>query len=114
MPCRKPDHARTIPNTTWPCNGNPDEPQACLPFILAGLLALPREERNAFVEFWQFWRDLGHERRACVVKTIMPDATDDYVAMLSGVKRRTLFNYKTYQKVKGKQRAWKDKDGDKG
>jgi DNA-directed RNA polymerase specialized sigma24 family protein len=88
--------------------------------ISAALADLPRQDCNALLAFLDFFRDLPREQRALFVKSVKPDITDEEVARIAGVSRRTLYRWQRYQGVKprladlraAKGRRWNTPDDD--
>jgi AraC-like DNA-binding protein len=77
----------------------PDDDQA-LDLITAALAGMPRQDRNEILCFLDFWRELTGEQRALFARSVRPDLTDEQVARLAGVSRRTLYRYQRYQGIK--------------
>jgi hypothetical protein len=68
--------------------------------ISAALAELPLPDCNEILAFLDFFRDLPREERALFVKSVKPDLTDEQVARIAGVSRRTLYRFGRYQRVK--------------
>ena len=71
-----------------------------LALVMAALEAMPRQDRNAVLAFLDFWRDLPRENRALFAKSVRPDLSDEEVARLCGVTRRTVYRWSKYQQFK--------------
>jgi hypothetical protein len=94
-------------------NSAPEHDQ--IPAIITSALAdMPQQDRNEILAFLDFWRDLPREERALFAKTVKPDLTDEQIARLAGVSRRTLYRWERYQGFKprladlraAKRRSW--------
>jgi len=96
----------------------PDDDQAFLHLLTAALAELPRQDCFSLLAFLDFWRELPREERALFVKSVKPELTDEEVARLAGVSRRTLYRFGRYQGIKpriedlraAKQRQWHTPD----
>jgi hypothetical protein len=71
-----------------------------LTLLATALADLPRRDRNALLSFLDFWRDLPGEERALFAKSVRPGLTDEEVARLCGVSRRTLYRWDRFRRFK--------------
>jgi hypothetical protein len=78
----------------------PPDDDLALSLITAALAELPRQDRNEILAFLDFWRELHREERALFAKSIKPDLTDEQIARLAGVNRRTVYRWGRYQGIK--------------
>jgi hypothetical protein len=81
---------------------DPDRPEddPVLSLIVGIVTEWPVRDRNGFLAFFDFWRDLPAEERAIFAKSVKPELTDDDVARLAGVSRRSLYRMERYQAFK--------------
>jgi len=77
------------------------------PLVIAALEAMPRQDRNAVLAFLDFWRDLPREDRALFAKSVRPDLSDEEVARLCGVTRRTVYRWPRYRDFKPRLASFK-------
>jgi DNA-directed RNA polymerase specialized sigma24 family protein len=96
------DASNCPPAGTPSCESIPSQSSAFSQAILAALGALPERARGHLAQFLMKWNDLPTERRAMLVKALMPELTDEKVAALIGVTRRTVLRYPMYQRLKNR------------
>lgn len=77
---------------------SPDDPTLSL--ILAAFASVTPTERLELLAFLDFFRELSREDRALFVRATNPALTDERVARIAGVARRTLYRWPWYQRIK--------------
>ena len=86
---------------TFENNCNPDPPvDPAVSAIIASLVEMPAQERNAFLKFYERWRSLTKDRRAAFAKSVWPDLRDKDIAEVVGVRRRSLYRMDGFMAVK--------------
>ena len=78
----------------------PPEDDPLIRAMLDALTVLELPARRGMARFLTIWADLPAERRALLLKTLLPDLTDDVVAAVIGVHRSTLFRMASYRTLK--------------
>ena len=82
-----------------PADSKGDEPALAIAFDI--LSAMPRKRRNTLLSFMQFFCcEIPKERQAAFVLSVRPDFTDDEVACICGVDRRTLSRWEEFRRSK--------------
>jgi DNA-binding XRE family transcriptional regulator len=81
-------------------SGLSSEDDRVLSLIVDILMGWPSRDRNALLAFLDFWRELAAEERAIFAKAVKPDLTEEEVACLAGVSRRTIYRWERYQGFK--------------
>jgi RNA polymerase sigma-70 factor, ECF subfamily len=80
---------------TFPCSNDPRFVTA-----LKGVKDLPRPERNAVLSLLTRWIELLPDRRACYASAILPELTEEELAVLSGLSTGQLYASHEYQQFK--------------
>jgi hypothetical protein len=79
---------------------NPADDGPVLPPGILELMAMPPARRNAILTLIDFITGQPKEELALVAKAVQPHLTDEEVAELCGVSRRTIYNWDRFQNFK--------------
>jgi hypothetical protein len=89
------------------CRSNPEPINAgdeVISTVVAILAELPRDERNHVLQLLSVLLALETWQRACLIKALKPELTDEEVAKACGVSVRTLYRSTPYRAVKASVR----------
>jgi DNA-directed RNA polymerase specialized sigma24 family protein len=68
--------------------------------ILASLADLTPPAQAAMARFLMTWTDLPPERRALLLKILLPELSDQMIAAVVGVHRTTIYHWQSYKRLK--------------
>jgi hypothetical protein len=83
------------PHLSPPCDDHP-----LMRAVLAALADLSPSALTGTVRFLSAWTGLPAERRALLLRILIPDLSDDEVAQVCGVHRCTLYRWESYRRLK--------------